>query len=164
MVVSIAAQPRSARFSKMSEVEWFRFRNIYFICESALMRVVVASTRESAIGFNGSVRSAHCRVVCFVAFDQADSAKWRTDSESNYIYLRSAQTKAMMKARGCRTATVFSGGGLFRAWPFYPPHPLYRHRPGRFGKMSAAAAQSPSAFFADGPVKGGKGGKGGSGP
>ena len=42
----------------------------------------------------------------------------------------------------------------------HPLHPLHRLRPGRFGKMSAADAEYPSAFFADGPVKGGEGGNG----
>ena len=126
MVVSIAAQPRSARFSRMSEVEWLCFRNIYFICERALGIIADVSTRESAIGFNGSVRTAHRRVVCFAAFGQADSAKWRTDSESNCIFLRSDQTKAMMKARGMSHGDgvvwrrPFSGLAVL---PFSPPLP-----------------------------------------
>ena len=160
MVVSIAAQPRSARFSRMSEVEWLCFRNIYFICERALVRVVVTLTRESAIGFNGSVRTAHRRTDCFAAFGQVGSARWRPDSASHHIFTAKPNEGGeegegdVAPSRCCPTAD------FFRVWPFYPLHPLYRLCPGRFGITSAAAAESPSAFFADGPIKGGKGGKG----
>ena len=148
MVVSIAAQPRSARFSRMSEVEWLRFRNIYFICESALMRVGVMFTRESAIGFIGSVRTAHRRVVCFAAFGQADSAKWRTDSESNCIFFAVGPNEDdeegegdVARLRCCRTAA------FFWVWPFLPSPPPLPASPRPFRKNVGCGRGVPERIF-----------------